>query len=83
VKLQLWWYVTEYNGLGWVGLRKLDPRPCLVQPMISTCLAPVVRKCVVLVSVDFRQKNYMLKSALAATSDVTDVPVRDSCSTVV
>jgi len=44
VTLQLWWCVTEYfssmgwvglgwgnDGLGWVGLRKLDPWPCLLQ----------------------------------------------------
>ena len=40
VILQLWWCVTEYffidglgwgnDGLDWVGLRKLDPWPCLV-----------------------------------------------------
>ena len=41
----LWWCVTEYlSSMGWVGLRELDPRACLVcsvSKSLSTAAASV------------------------------------------
>ena len=43
VTLQLWWRVTEYSSsMGWVGLRKLDPCPCLAFTSLYITSCPAV-----------------------------------------